>query len=103
MRKLITNMTEWQKVYRQNPNIVSRTILDETILVPVRQSMSDFESIYTLNETADFAWSLFDGVNDLGKIRDKIIIEYDVDQEEAEADLHELVIHLLEIGAIEEA
>lgn len=95
-------MTELDRIYQHDPNIVSRTILDETILVPLRQNVSDFESIYTLNETAAFTWSRLDGQHSLAEIRDEIVKEFAVDAGEAEADLLELIDHLGEIGALEE-
>jgi len=88
--------------YQRDHSIVSRQIVGETILVPVRQNVGDMDSIYTLNETAATAWELFDGENSLGRIRDQIVIEYEVDPESAWQDLLELVSQLEGIGALEQ-
>jgi hypothetical protein len=37
-----------EKCYQKDPNIVSRKIADEFILVPIKQNVGDLESIYTL-------------------------------------------------------
>jgi len=95
-------MQNLNKRYLQDPNMVSRVIVDETILVPIRQNVGDMESIYTLNETATLAWSLMDGENTLEEIRDRIVVEYDVDEEDAQLDLLELIAQLQEIGALQE-
>ena len=95
-------MTDLQSIYRQDPSIVSRDIAGETILVPVRQNVGDMESIYTLNETAALAWTLIDSENTLEEIRDQIVEEYAVDEDEASQDLLELIEQLEEIGAVEE-
>ena len=94
-------MPQLSDVYKKNPIIVSRLIVDETILVPVKQNVGDMESIYTLNETAAKAWSLLDGELSLAEIRDQIVIEYQVDEEEAGNDLLELIVQLASIDAVE--
>jgi len=91
-----------QQIYRKDPNIVSREIVGETILVPIRQNVGDMESIYTLNETAALAWSLLDGDLTLEQIKDLIVEEYDIDDQDAANDLLELIAQLDEIGAVKE-
>ena len=81
--------------------MVSREIAGEAILVPIRQNVGDLESIYTLNETAARAWELMDGQNTLGDIRDVIVAEFEVEEEQAEEDLIELMSDLESIDAIE--
>jgi hypothetical protein len=85
------------KVYKRNDALVFRKIGDECILVPIRQGVGDLESIYTLNETAARIWELLDGTAKGIEIRDKMIEEFDVIQEEAEKDL---VHHLKELASI---
>jgi hypothetical protein len=94
-------MTEDQPHYRTDPSIVSRQIAGETILVPIRQSAADLNSIYLLNETAARAWALFDGEHTLHDVRDAIVAEFDVSEGEAEQDLLALVAQLETIGALE--
>ena len=49
------------KCYKKNPNIVSRMIADECILVPIRHDVENLGSIYTLNEVGAFIWNSIDG------------------------------------------
>ncbi len=86
--------------YQKDPSLVSREIAGEVILVPIRQNIGDLESIYTLNETAAFAWSLIDGQRTLEEIREQIVNEFNVQVEPAGEDLLELVVGLQEIGAV---
>ena len=88
--------------YRKNPDIVSRKIVDEVILVPVRRTVGDVESLYTLNEIAGRIWELIDGERDLGGIRDVIVAEFDADTVTIETDLVAFLDQLTEIGAITE-
>ena len=80
--------------YQKSDDIVSRDIAGETILVPIRNNVGDLESIYTLNETAARVWSLLDGQRTVREIRDAIVAEYEVEQEEAEQDVLELLAQL---------
>ena len=94
-------MISLDQVYKKDPSMVSREITGEAILVPIRQNVGDLESIYTLNETAARAWELIDGQNTLSDIRDVILVEFEVDEVEAEEDLLELMSDLESIDAIE--
>ncbi len=94
-------MTQLDTCYRKSPSIVSREIAGETILVPIRQNVSDLESIYTLNETAAFAWALIDGQRSVQAILDQIVAEFEVGAPEAERDLLELLAQLESFGAVE--
>jgi len=86
--------------FQKDPSIVSQEIAGEVILVPVRRSVGELDSIYTLNETAAYAWSLIDGQRTLEEIHGQIISEYEVDEDVTRQDLIELVEMLRRIGAI---
>jgi hypothetical protein len=86
--------------FQKEPSIVSQEIAGEVILVPVRQSVGELDSIFTLNETAAYAWSLIDGQRTLDEIHQQILAEYDVDEDVNRRDLRELVGMLKSIGAI---
>lgn len=88
------------KCYQKDPNMVSRRIADEFILVPIRQNAGDLESIYTLNETAARIWELIDGKMKVEEIKEKLIEEFEVSPEEAEKDIIEHLQQLEEIKAI---
>ena len=93
-------MNYLEKCYQKDPNMVSRKIADEFILVPIRQNVGDLESIYTLNETGARIWELIDGKTNVGKIKEKLIEEFEVTPEEAEKDIVEHLMQLEEIKAI---
>ena len=86
--------------FQKDTSIVSQEIAGEVILVPVRQSVGELDSIYTLNETAAYTWSLIDGQRTLEEIHQQIVAEYDVDEDVTRQDLLELVEMLKHIGAI---
>lgn len=89
-----------KKVIKKNKDFVMREIEGKAILMPLLKSSKDLNCIYTLNETASYAWSLFDGKASLGKIKNCLIEKYDVSENEVEKELTELVKDLKSIKAI---
>jgi hypothetical protein len=86
---------------RQSPNIVSRNIAGEVILVPIARSADELESIYTLNETASAIWDALDGHRTLADLLALVMDEYDVEADVAMRDLLELVEQLAQVKAVE--
>lgn len=85
---------------RKNPDIVSRRIANEVILVPVRNKVGDLQSIYTLNEVGARIWELIDRKDSLKEIKDVLVEEFEVTPEAAEKDISEFLKKLESIGAI---
>jgi hypothetical protein len=94
-------MVEMDEVYQKDANFVSRRVVGETVLVPIRRKKADLDCIYSLNETAAYTWENFNGVLSLSEICDRIVAAYSITSQEASQDLLELVTNLSEIGAIE--
>lgn len=93
-------MSFLNKVYKKSDSIVFRKIANEFILVPIRQNVSDLESICTLNEVAARIWELIDGKMNVREIKDKIVEEFEVTPQRAEKDLIEYLKQLKKIEAI---
>lgn len=75
------------KRFVKDSNLVTRRIAGETIIVPVKGSVGDLDSIYTLNEIGATIWQLIDGRTDTHQIIEAISREYDVTGEEATKDV----------------
>jgi len=91
------------KIYAKNPDIVFRKIADEVILVPIRHSVGNLDSIYTLNEVSARIWELIDGKRTMKDIKEIILQEFDVTNEEAEKDLIQFLQQLEKIEGIRAA
>lgn len=91
-----------RQVYQKNPNFVTRVIDEEMLLVPIKREVSDLESFYVLNETARFIWELMDGQSNLAQIKKKLMEEFEVSGETAEADLNKFIRELAGLGGITE-
>lgn len=93
-------MTFLDQHYQKDPSIVYREIAGESILVPIRPHADDLDSIYTLNETGAYIWSLIDGTRSLAEILDAVVREFEVDYQIAEQDLVDIIRDLESLSAI---
>jgi hypothetical protein len=96
-------MHDLDRLFRKDSSMVSRKIADEFILVPIRRKLGETESLYALNEVGGRIWELLDGQRSLRALRDTLVQEFNVTEDEAQRDLTELIAQLQEIGAIQEA
>jgi hypothetical protein len=83
-------------------SLVSRQIVNEIIIVPVKKRAKDVDNIYSINDTGARVWELMDGKRSLEQIVAQITKEYDVDKTVAEQDALEFVTKLLSIDALDE-
>ena len=90
------------KVYRVSERMASRKIVDEVILVPLRDRVAEMESLYSLNEVGARVYELIDGKRAVRDIVAAIVEEFDVDARQAENDVTQFVEQLLSINGIEE-
>ena len=89
-----------KRVLKKSPQVVSRKIEGEVILIPLYKSSDDLSYIYTLNETAVSAWELIDGKKRLGRIKEELMKTYDISDEKLTKQLDELIKDLKSIKAI---
>jgi hypothetical protein len=64
-------------------DLVTRSILEEMIVVPIRNNVGDLNSIYTLNDVGTTIWESLDGKSSVGQIVAAIFRDYEVSLEEA--------------------
>ncbi|MCA9883607.1 MAG: PqqD family protein [Anaerolineae bacterium] len=91
-----------EKRFAKDPAIVSRRIADESILVPIRHTAGEIDSIFAINEIGSRIWELIDGQRQINDIVDILCDEYDVALLTAQQAVCQYVEKLQHIGAIEE-
>ncbi|MCW5202076.1 MAG: PqqD family protein [Candidatus Electrothrix communis] len=89
-------------VFRKADNIVSRKVMDETLLVPISGELASMDNLYSLNETGAFIWGALDGSRPLVEIGRQLGQIYDADATKIEADLMEIIAELSESGLVVE-
>jgi len=93
-------MNDLTKCFLKESNFATRSILGETILVPIKGGVGDLNSIYVLNELGTHIWEMMDGKSSLNRIIEEICSAYDVGPEQAEKDTLEFVNSLEVSGMI---
>ena len=70
---------------------ILREIVGEFILVPIGESVSNFNGLITMNEIGKFIWENIESSKNEDEILDKILNEYEVDEKTAKTDLDEFL------------
>ena len=84
-------MAGLKSILSQSTTIVTRKTGNEYVLVPITNNIADMNSVYTLNETGAFIWEQIDGKRSVEEIIVKLINEYDIDKQNAEADVFSFI------------
>ena len=93
-------MNDLTKCFLKESDFATRSILGETIIVPIKGGVGDLNSIYVLNELGTQIWELINGKTSIDRIIGEICKTYDVGPEEAEKDTMEFLSSLEGSGLI---
>ncbi|OFV80393.1 MAG: hypothetical protein A2Y78_04720 [Acidobacteria bacterium RBG_13_68_16] len=88
------------KTYVKSGEFVTRAVAGETIVVPITAGVGDLDSIYTLNDVGATIWALIDGTTTVEQIVSTVTRGFEVEFDQAKADVLEFVISLAEAGLI---
>lgn len=90
----------WGKKYKRDETVVTREIVGETILVPIRGKLADMQRIFTLNDVGAYIWAGLDGERSLEEICEDLQVDFDVQREQAERDVTDFISELIEAELI---
>ena len=93
-------MMQGNTVLRKNPDIVTREIDGETILLPIYKTSEEINCIYTLNKVASEVWKMINGKITLAEIKKQILKQFDTTSEEANKEIAKLLKDLKQIKVI---
>ena len=91
---------KFDSIYKKADNIVTRKVMDETLLVPISGDLASMDELYTLNDTGAFIWQALDGTRTLAEIGRQLEQEYDVPEKVIRADLREIMDGLIDVGLV---
>ena len=77
-------------------NYVLTKVVDSYIAVPVGSGNVDLNTIISLNETGAFIWNLMKEAIDKEAVIEAMLNEYDVNREQAEADVDKFISQIKE-------
>jgi Coenzyme PQQ synthesis protein D (PqqD) len=90
------------RIYCKKENIITREIVGETLLVPIRGELANMQKLFALEDVSAFIWEELDGVKTLGFILERVTDSFEVDRRGAETDLVEFIDALEAAELIEE-
>lgn len=91
-----------EKKYIRNPNFIFRKIVDETILVPIRQNVEELNCIYSINEVGSFIWQKLAEPQDISTLKAAVLTEFDSNPDQVAGDINLFLEELSNFGAVEE-
>ena len=74
-----------------NSEYVMREIAGDTILIPIGDTINNFNGLVILNELAKFIWEKMPQAKDEEELLNYILDEYEVEREVAKSDLDEFL------------
>lgn len=80
-----------QEIQAQTANFVCKEVGSDTLLVPLRNNVADFNQYLTLNELGSFIYQLVATGKDFEQIHAAILENYEVNAEEASKDLNAFI------------
>lgn len=86
---------------QRSPNVVSRVVADEAIVVPIRRGAADMDSIYTFNDAGSVLWGLIEKGQSAEDLAAHLRSEYGISAEQAAADTERFIAELSEAGLVE--
>lgn len=92
----------WDKTFKPRDELVTRRIVGETLLVPIRGKVADMQCIFATEGVGDEVWGSLDGQTPLSEIRDTIAHKYDQDAEAVAQDLAAFINDLLDNDLVAE-
>lgn len=83
-------------------NFMLRKVADCFVVVPIGAAVSEFNGMINLNEAGAFLWQLLESDTTVDEIVKAMLVQYDVSEEVAKADVEKFVSQLREASLIEE-
>jgi hypothetical protein len=93
-------MTE--KRYQRNEDFIFRKIVEEIILVPIKQNVAEMEAVFTLNEVGAFLWEQLGQPRSLSELHNAVLNEFEADPASVLEDIEAFLKEAETFGAVKE-
>ncbi|MGH9715332.1 MAG: PqqD family protein [Candidatus Acidiferrales bacterium] len=87
--------------FKKSINVVSRTVADEAIVVPIRRGAADMDSIFTFNEAGTALWNMVEANRSGSEMTEYLQREYGLSAQQAGGDAQAFIENLAAAGLIE--
>lgn len=78
-----------------------RQVADNWVVLPIGQASVNFNGMLSLNESGVLLWRALADGGDSDTLCDALLAEYDVERDQALADVDEFIATLTKVGCIE--
>ena len=85
----------------RNEEFLLRQAAGLTVLVPVGRAAVAFPGMISVNSTGEFLWNLMETEQSLASLTAALTAEYQVEADQAEADVRTFLDQLAQAGAVE--
>ena len=85
-----------ERFFKQSEGFVEQNVGDETILVPLVDSVAQMNEVITLNELGTFIYNLLKELMSFDELLKRVLDEYDVSEKDATEDLNNFLKSALE-------
>lgn len=85
---------------KTNSDFILRNVAGDKILVPSGAASQKYNGLITLNDTAAFIWENLDQVTEVSELIQKVVEEFEVDEETATVDVQGLLREFLLVGMV---
>ncbi len=85
-----------ERFFEQSEGFVEQNVGEETILVPLVDSVAKMNEVITLNELGTFIYHLLSNTKSFSELLARILEEYEVGEEDAAKDLSHFLSDALE-------
>ncbi|TAJ15536.1 PqqD family protein [Marinilabiliaceae bacterium JC017] len=84
-----------ERVFVKATGFVEQQIGEETVLVPLVESVAKMQEVFTLNELGTFVYELLEKKMAFQELLSNVVNSYDVSAEEAHQDLQQFLLQAL--------
>lgn len=86
---------------KRSDNFIFRKVVNEMVLVPIKQDIVDMEYIFTLNEVGAFLWERLSTSSTIEELQQAVLEEFEVEPAVAQQDLQVFLEALDSFQALE--
>ena len=90
------------KRYQRNEDFIFRKIVEEIILVPIKQNVAEMEAVFTLNEVGAFLWEQLGQPRSLSELHNAVLNEFEADPASVLEDIEAFLKEAEAFGAVKE-
>ncbi len=87
---------------KRNSNFLLREVAGTWVIVPVGEATAEFPGMITVNSTGAYLWELLENAQTIQTLTQALVERYEVDEEQALADVKVFIEPLLRVDAIVE-